>query len=112
MFTYEPLIYILDLISFVLDIVGSVVIIYGGGRAVYQFVSTEFSKEKAKNKKHMREDLRVEFGQRIVLGLEFFIAGDVIRTIITPTWEGLSTLIVIVAIRTVLSYFLTKEIKK
>jgi uncharacterized membrane protein len=31
--------------------------------------------------------------------------------VITPTWEGVGILAVIVAIRTILSYFLTKDLK-
>lgn len=46
------------------------------------------------------------------MALEFFIAGDIIKTIITPTWQALGILGVIVIIRTILSYFLTKDLKK
>jgi len=45
------------------------------------------------------------------LALEFFIAADIVSTIITPTWERLGVLGAIVAIRTVLSYFLSKDLK-
>jgi uncharacterized membrane protein len=44
------------------------------------------------------------------LGLEFLIAADIIRTIIRPTLEELAILGGIVVIRTVISYFLGKEI--
>ncbi|MCX5701173.1 MAG: DUF1622 domain-containing protein [Candidatus Omnitrophica bacterium] len=51
-------------------------------------------------------------GSYLVLGLEFFIAGDIIKTVITPTWDSVGILGAIVVIRTVLSYFLTKDLKK
>jgi uncharacterized membrane protein len=58
------------------------------------------------------EAIRLKLGSYLVLALEFFIAGDIIKTIITPTWEGLGILGAIVVIRTILSYFLTKDLKK
>jgi uncharacterized membrane protein len=46
------------------------------------------------------------------LGLEFFIAGDLIKTIIEPTFSEITILAVIVAIRTIVGYFLDKESKE
>ena len=46
---------------------------------------------------------------KIALGLEFFIAGDLIKTIIEPNFTQITTLAVIVGIRTVIGYFLDKE---
>ena len=50
-------------------------------------------------------------GDRMVLGLEFFIASDVIQTVVVPTWESLGMLAGIVAIRTVIVYFLEYEMR-
>jgi uncharacterized membrane protein len=44
--------------------------------------------------------------------LEFFIAGDLIKTITEPTFSQITTLAVIVAIRTVIGYFMDKESKE
>jgi uncharacterized membrane protein len=44
-----------------------------------------------------------------VFGLEFLIAADILSTITTPTQEELINLGVIVVIRTILGYFLSKE---
>jgi uncharacterized membrane protein len=46
---------------------------------------------------------------KIVFGLEFLIAADILSTITTPTQEELINLGVIVVIRTILGYFLSKE---
>jgi uncharacterized membrane protein len=45
----------------------------------------------------------------IIYGLEFIIAADLLATIIAPSIEDVMLLGAIVAIRTVLSYFLSKE---
>jgi len=56
--------------------------------------------------------IRLTMGERLVLALEFFLAGDIIRTILVPTWESLAILGGIVAIRTVLVLFLHLELKQ
>ena len=55
---------------------------------------------------------RQDFGGAIVLGLEFLVAGDIIRTVVVaPTLENVAVLAIIVVIRTVLSMALQVEIE-
>lgn len=54
---------------------------------------------------------RKALGRAILLGLEFLVAGDIIRTVaITPTFRSVGILAIIVAIRTFLSLELELEI--
>ncbi|MGV8144228.1 MAG: DUF1622 domain-containing protein [Methanothermobacter sp.] len=62
-----------------------------------------------KRKKDYYAPVRIEFTSKIALGLEFFIAGDLIKTIIEPTFAEITTLAIIVAIRTIIGYTLNKE---
>jgi uncharacterized membrane protein len=56
-------------------------------------------------------DFRRSVGRSILLGLEFLVAGDIIRTVaIDPTFESVGVLAIIVAIRTFLSLELELEI--
>ncbi len=55
--------------------------------------------------------IRADFTSKIVIALEFFIAADLIRTVIQPTLDEVIILAVIVAIRTVVGYSLDKEAK-
>jgi uncharacterized membrane protein len=58
------------------------------------------------------ESLRRDLGRSIVLGLEFLIAGDIIRTVtVSPTFESVAILASIVLIRTFLTMMLTLEIE-
>jgi len=41
--------------------------------------------------------------------LEFFIAGDLIKTILEPTFSEVIILVIIVSIRTIIGYTLNKE---
>jgi len=101
---------IINVLSFVLNIVGSSIILYGAAIALIEFFKKEiFARQDATQ---LNETMRIKLGSYLVFGLEFFIAGDIVKTIITPTWESLGMLGAIVVIRTILSYFLTRDLKK
>jgi len=100
----------INIVSFSLSIIGALITIWGIIISLVEFIKKEFSCKEDCIK--YNEFIRIKLGSYLVLALEFFIAGDIIKTIITPTWESLGVLGAIVVIRTVLSYFLTKDLKK
>jgi uncharacterized membrane protein len=57
-----------------------------------------------------RRDVRVRFGVWLLLGLEFELAADIVRTAIAPSWTEIGQLASIAVIRTVLNYFLETDI--
>ncbi|EKD92016.1 MAG: hypothetical protein ACD_29C00247G0002 [uncultured bacterium] len=57
-------------------------------------------------------NIRLDLARTIILGLEFFIASDVIETTITPDFQSLGILCVLVIIRTLLNFSLHKEVKE
>ena len=56
-------------------------------------------------------DVWVRFGVWLMLGLEFELAADVVRTAIAPSWTDIGQLAAIGAIRTFLNYFLERDIE-
>ena len=96
-----------------MDAAGIVLIILGGALAVVEWIKIQIvhlrSREKQKSEV---QDLRIHFAQKMVLGLEFFLAGDIIRLIATPTVDVLLRVGVIIIIRTILAYFLSREIRE
>jgi len=96
-------------ISFALNMVGSFIILFGVVISLWEFSRKELFARGDRIK--LNETIRIKLGSYLVLGLEMFIAGDIVKTIITPTWESLGMLGAIVVIRTILSYFLTKDLK-
>jgi uncharacterized membrane protein len=57
------------------------------------------------------KELRRGFGRSLIIGLEFLIAGDIIRTVtVTQTLESAAVLAVIVLIRVLLAVTLEMEI--
>jgi uncharacterized membrane protein len=50
-------------------------------------------------------------GRYLLLGLEFTLAADVVRTAIAPSWNDIGKLAAIAVIRTFLNYFLERDIE-
>lgn len=100
----------INAISFTLNIIGALIIVWGIVISLSELLKNEFGGQHGIIQ--INEAIRIKLGSYLVLALEFFVAGDIIKTIITPTWQSLGILGAIVVIRTVLSYFLTRDIKK
>ena len=96
------------ILSYIIPIVeacGALVVILGVGRAIVAYVQSYFS--------HGRlavASLRVQLGQSMVVGLEFQVAADVLRTAANPTWDDILFLAVLIGIRTVLNFLLEWEL--
>jgi len=104
---------IIEPIALFFDTFGIFLVIFGGVIAVYEWVMVQVTHlENREKRKHQTQDLRVHFAQRLILGIEFFLAGDIMRLIATPTTDVLIRVGAIIVIRTILAYFLTLEIKE
>lgn len=55
--------------------------------------------------------LRLRLGRWLAISLEFLLAADILRTAVAPTWNDIGQLAAIAAIRTLLNYFLEREIE-
>ncbi|NQT29282.1 MAG: DUF1622 domain-containing protein [Candidatus Saganbacteria bacterium] len=108
MIQYEQALYTLIgyLVHFV-SLIGTFVIIWGSILVFKDFLFDFFSDDPGP-KRLMRQRL----GSYLILGLEFFIAADIIRTITRPDWNDIGMLAAIIVLRTVLSYFLGMELKE
>jgi uncharacterized membrane protein len=95
---------IIHLCAVLLGFAGALLIIYGGFRAIIRVILLELSKPA-----FSYNQIRREFTDKIVFGLEFLIAGDILATLLSPTQQDLINLAVVVVIRTILGYFLSKE---
>jgi uncharacterized membrane protein len=59
-----------------------------------------------------RKAIWARFGVWLLLGLEFELAADIVRSIISPTWMEIGQLAAIAVIRTFLNYFLEQDLEK
>jgi uncharacterized membrane protein len=89
------------------EVVSALLIIYGGLNAAIKILLVEAFK-----KPYKYRDIRKEFTNKILFGLELLIVGDVLGTVAKPTINDLIIVGAIVLIRTVLGYFLSKEVKE
>lgn len=98
---------VMDIIGTAVDAVGVFMIIVGAILATVRFLVRRYE-EAGKSYRFYRQDL----GRAILLGLEFLIAGDIIRTVVVaPTLENIVILGLIVLIRTFLSMALQLEVE-
>jgi len=58
------------------------------------------------------EIIRLRLGRWLTLAIEFELAADILRTPVTLTWNDIGQLAAIVVLRTVLNYFLQREVGK
>ena len=56
--------------------------------------------------------LRLSLARYLVVALEFQLAADILGTAIAPDWNSIGKLGAIAVIRTLLNFFLTKEMEK
>ena len=97
-------------IAITISVAGSIIIIWGVVLTACRFIKMEWNK--LLNKQFPKDDKKIRdgFGGYLLLGLDFMLAADMIHTIHNPVLNELYILALIVAIRSVISFFLHKEI--
>ena len=107
----ETLSTVVQVVYSAISVLGALVVIYGVVEAVISFLKLKLS---GKNKDHIAENeaIRQRLGAHLLLWLEIFIAADIISSVVSPSWDKVGILAAIVAVRTVLSYFLRMEVKQ
>ncbi len=79
------------------------------GRGIVDYLKQSFSRSR-----HLdaTEVIRLKLGRGLALGLEFTVASDILRTAVAPTRQDILNLGMIVLLRTLLNYFLEREIEQ
>jgi uncharacterized membrane protein len=89
------------------ELIGALIVLAGVLIAAVVYVLSE-----ARIRPVPYEHVRLLLGRFLALGLEFQLAADILKTAVSPSWDDIAMLGAIAAIRTVLNYFLAKEIEK
>jgi uncharacterized membrane protein len=87
----------------------ALIIAYGAIEAIYGSIRVIAAR---KSKSEHRSEVWLRFGTWLLLGLEFELAADIVRTAISPTWVDIGQLAAIGVIRTFLNFFLEKDMEK
>jgi len=85
---------------------GALVVVLGAIRTITQHVRRRFSLEL-----DSVTGLRVQLAGSMVLGLEFQVAADILKTAVSPTWDDVLQLAALIGLRAVLSYLLERELQ-
>jgi uncharacterized membrane protein len=94
-----------EVIGQIVDALGVAVIVLG------VLVATGAAVRNLRRRQQAYQPYRRQLGRSILLGLEFLVAADIIRTVaVAPTFTDLGVLGLIVLIRTFLSFSLELEI--
>lgn len=101
----QPFTQTIELVGKVIDGAGVAVVVLGLSIAALRFLV-------GRNAPDAYRQFRQDIGRGILLGLEFLVAADIIRTVaVTPTLDGVLVLALIVLIRTFLSMALQVELE-
>ena len=103
----EFLMYFARYTAFGIETIAILVIACGAVQAVVVLV-----RPKTHQVTHRRKEVWQGFAMWLILGLEFMLAADIVRTVVSPTWVQLGQLASIAFIRTFLNYFLEKDLEK
>tara|TARA_Y100000780_G_C13649828_1_gene404055 strand:- start:268 stop:657 length:390 start_codon:yes stop_codon:yes gene_type:complete len=100
----------LEQLAGLIDLLSIGVLLIGAARFSLKMVRGEFSGDRERRVAIMN-DARRELGSYILAGLELLIVSDVIHTAITLDLDGILFLGGLVIIRSVISFFLEREIR-
>ena len=103
---------ILEKLANIISVCSIAVVVYGTCVALARFVMAECKRVNKTFSSARLNAVRRDLGIYLLLGLEFLIAADILKTILEPGLMELGVLAGIVALRTVLSFFLNKEIRE
>ena len=98
--------------AYAISIMSMAVISYGSILAILRFIQNEVSRVNGKFSFRRLNTIKINFSYYLLLGLDFLIAADVIRTIVENTLQDLAILGASVLIRTILAFFLGREMKE
>jgi uncharacterized membrane protein len=100
---FEWLVSLIELLAIAILVIGLV-------RFAAAFAGGEAFRKDASERNHAMNRGRVELGRHILAALEVFIVADLIRTVLELTLDNLLFLAALVLIRSVISFFLEREL--
>ena len=98
-----------EYIALGLEVVAAILIALGALEAIFGLI---WHRHSSRQPFARRKGVFLDFGVWLLLGLEFELGADIIRTAISPTWSQIGQLGAIAVIRTFLNYFLEEDLEK
>lgn len=99
---------LMGVLGLIVDVAGVLIVFAGAGMAVLRYLSGPG----ADGADGSFRVFRMELAKAILLGLEFLVAGDIIRTVaVSPSLQNVLVLGLIVLVRTFLSFTMQLELE-
>ncbi|ENZ02487.1 hypothetical protein HMPREF1092_01722 [Clostridium thermobutyricum] len=103
---------VMDKIIFIMNCIAIIILIFGVILAAYYFIKKSLTSKNLNLLSQNNKTLRNQLASYILLSFEILIASDIIQSIIKPDIKDILVLGALVIIRTLISYFLDKEVKQ
>lgn len=100
---------ILLIVQRIVSTIGILIILSGVALAVCQYLYFAYSGLLLQQESKINV-IRSNLGRILILGLEFIVAADLIGTTTTPDYYSVGMLAIIVAVRTLLSFSINREL--
>ena len=108
-FTESVLVTAVAYLTFFAEACGALVIGIALVRAIGQFLRFVIQSGAPDTTK---DDIRLRLARSLAVALEFALAADILKTAVAPTWGVIAQLGAIIVLRTLLNYFLEREIRE
>ena len=95
-------------IALALEAISVLMIAIGAVEALAKILIPLFRSDESQGR---RRAAWLSLARWLLLGLEFMLAADIVRTAIAPTWDDIGMLAAIAVIRTFLNYFLERDLE-
>ena len=105
------LIGILEWIAAIIELAAIALLILGAIRFIVGVFRAELRRDGPERVRKTNRE-RIELGRYILAGLELFIVADIIRTALSLAFSDLLFLGLLVVIRSIISYFLDRELSE
>ena len=96
-----------NILKLIIEVVGAIFVGIGSVLALKEYLMGVI---------HPKENnftkIRLILARYLALALEFQLGADILGTAISPSWDTIGKLAAIAVIRTILNYFLSKEMEK
>ena len=95
-------------IALAVETVAVLIVAYGSAEAFLQLVAVILRPRTSHGE---RKALWRRYGVWLLLALEFELAADIVRSVISPSWQDIGALGAIAVIRTFLNFFLEQDLE-
>jgi uncharacterized membrane protein len=107
--TESALVTVVTYLTLFAELCGALVIGVAVIRALWSFLPHIFARD---HDDTFKESIRIQLGRSLALALEFELGADILKTAVAPTLPIIAQLAAIIVLRTLLNYFLERELRQ